>query len=161
MYRLQGKDKIAIAYIGEGAASEGDCHPAMNFAATLKSQTLFFCRNNVYAISTPAYDQYAGDGFAARGISYGIPTIRVDGNDLFAVYNATLKARELIIKEKRPAVIEAITYRVGDHSTSDYSQIYRTESEIAKFKDYLEAIGNPITRLEKYLLKKGLIKAED
>jgi 2-oxoisovalerate dehydrogenase E1 component alpha subunit len=75
----------------------------------------------MYAISTPIDDQYAGDGIVVRGTSYGMPSIRVDGNDLFAVYIATHQARELIIKEKRPALIEAITYRVGDHSTSDFS----------------------------------------
>ena len=133
----------------------------MNFAATLKCQTLFFCRNNLYAISTPCYDQYAGDGIAVRGVAYGIPSIRVDGNDIFAVYNATLKARELILREKRPALIESITYRVGDHSTSDFAQTYRTEKEMEKFKNYLATFGNPIARFEKYLLKRGLIDKDE
>jgi len=96
-YRIKGEDRVAVTYFGEGAASEGDFHPALNFAATLKSQTLFFCRNNMYAISTPIDDQYAGDGIAVRGVGYGIPTIRVDGNDIFAVYAATKKAREMIV----------------------------------------------------------------
>ncbi len=68
-----------MVYFGEGAASEGDFHPALNFASTLKTQTIFFCRNNGYAISTPTTDQFNGDGIAARGPSYGINTIRVDG----------------------------------------------------------------------------------
>jgi len=84
-YRINGDDRIAVTYFGEGAASEGDFHSALNFASTLKCQTLFICRNNGYAISTPIYDQYAGDGIAARGLSYGIPTIRIDGNDVLAV----------------------------------------------------------------------------
>lgn len=87
-YRIQKKDRIAVTYFGEGSASEGDFHPALNFAATLRCQTLFFCRNNMYAISTPIDDQYAGDGIAVRGVSYGMPTIRVDGNDLLAIYSA-------------------------------------------------------------------------
>jgi 2-oxoisovalerate dehydrogenase E1 component alpha subunit len=91
---------------------------------------MFFCRNNMYAISTPIDDQYAGDGIAVRGIAYGMPTIRVDGNDIFAIYNACKQAREIIIKEKRPALVEAISYRVGDHSTSDFSQRYRDEKEM-------------------------------
>jgi len=66
-------------------------------------------------------EQYSGDGIAARGLAYGVETMRVDGNDLFAVYNAVSSARELIIKEKRPVLIEAISYRIGDHSTSDFS----------------------------------------
>jgi|Transcript_3490 2-oxoisovalerate dehydrogenase E1 component alpha subunit len=120
-YRVRGDDRIAVTYFGEGAASEGDFHPALNFAATLRCQTLFYCRNNMYAISTPIDDQYAGDGIVARGVAYGMPSIRVDGNDLFAIYFATKQAREIIIREKRPVLIEAISYRVGDHSTSDFS----------------------------------------
>lgn len=120
-YRISGQDRVAVTFFGEGAASEGDFHSALNFAATLRCQTLFFCRNNMYAISTPIDDQYAGDGIAVRGVAYGMPTIRVDGNDVFAIYNAVKKAREIIIKEKRPALVEAISYRVGDHSTSDFS----------------------------------------
>jgi 2-oxoisovalerate dehydrogenase E1 component alpha subunit len=77
------KKRICITYFGEGAASEGDFHPALNFAATLKSPTIFFCRNNGYAISTPTSDQYRGDGIAVRGPSYGIHTIRVDGMVFF------------------------------------------------------------------------------
>jgi 2-oxoisovalerate dehydrogenase E1 component alpha subunit len=88
-YRINGENRIAVTYFGEGAASEGDFHPALNFAATLRCQTLFYCRNNMYAISTPIDDQYAGDGIAVRGVSYGMPTIRVDGNDVFAIYVAT------------------------------------------------------------------------
>ena len=114
-------DRIAVTYFGEGAASEGDFHSALNFAATLRSQTLFYCRNNMYAISTPIDDQYAGDGIVVRGVAYGMPSIRVDGNDLFAIYHATEEARKLIVKEKRPVLIEAISYRIGDHSTSDFS----------------------------------------
>lgn len=118
-YRINNEDRIAVTYFGEGAASEGDFHPALNFAATLRSQTLFYCRNNMYAISTPIDDQYAGDGIAVRGVAYGMPTIRVDGNDLFAIYCATEEARRLIIKDKMPVLIEAISYRQGNHSTSD------------------------------------------
>lgn len=149
-----------MTYFGEGAASEGDFHAALNFAATLRSQTLFYCRNNMYAISTPIDDQYAGDGIAVRGISYGMPTIRVDGNDLFAIYHATEEARKLIIKEKKPVLIEAISYRVGDHSTSDFSQRYRDETEMKKWKDLLSKFSSPIERFEKYLTGRGLIDAE-
>ncbi len=108
-FRVKNSNKIAVTYFGEGAASEGDFHPALNFAATLKSQTLFLCRNNMYAISTPVDDQYSGDGIAARGPAYGINTIRVDGNDVFAVYNSVKLAREYIIKNKAPALVEIMT----------------------------------------------------
>lgn len=110
-----------MTYFGDGAASEGDFHSALNFAATLRSQSLFYCRNNLFAISTPVDEQYAGDGIGAWGLGYGMATLWVDGNDIFAVYNAVSSARELIMKEKRPVLIEAISYRIGDHSTSDFA----------------------------------------
>ncbi|PFH33033.1 dehydrogenase E1 component family protein [Besnoitia besnoiti] len=147
-FKLGGEDRVAVAFFGEGAASEGDFHAAMNFAATLKSQTLFICRNNGYAISTPVKDQYAGDGIAIRGISYGMQTIRVDGNDLFAALLATKKAREMIVQNREPVLIEFMTYRVGHHSTSDDSFQYRPSGE-------LEAWGqsgvHPIARVRRYL----------
>jgi 2-oxoisovalerate dehydrogenase E1 component alpha subunit len=158
--RIKNEDRIAVTYFGEGAASEGDFHAGMNFAATLRCQTLFYCRNNMYAISTPIDDQYAGDGVAIRGVAYGMPSIRVDGNDIFAVYAATQRARELIIAEKRPVLIEAISYRVGDHSTSDFSQAYRNDTEMKKWKELLKGIKNPIERLERYMLSKNLIKPD-
>uniref|UniRef100_G3RDZ3 2-oxoisovalerate dehydrogenase subunit alpha n=1 Tax=Gorilla gorilla gorilla TaxID=9595 RepID=G3RDZ3_GORGO len=86
-------NRVVICYFGEGAASEGDAHAGFNFAATLECPIIFFCRNNGYAISTPTSEQYRGDGIAARGPGYGIMSIRVDGNDVFAVYNATKEAR--------------------------------------------------------------------
>ncbi len=115
----------------------------------------------MYAISTPIDDQYAGDGIAVRGVAYGMPTIRVDGNDIFAIYNACKEGRELIIKEKRPVLIEAISYRVGDHSTSDFSQRYRDEKEMQKWKELLTKFKSPIDRLEKYMMKRGLVKEGD
>lgn len=156
-YRVQKLNKIAVTYFGEGAASEGDFHPALNFASTLRSQTLFFCRNNMYAISTPIDDQYNGDGIAARGLAYGINTIRVDGNDVFAVYNAVKAAREHIISTGTPALIESMSYRGGDHSTSDFSKMYRHEEEMKKWIEYLESIGDPISRFFVYLKSKNWI----
>jgi len=114
----------------------------------------------MYAISTPIDDQYAGDGIAVRGVSYGMPSIRVDGNDIFAIYHATKTAREIIIKEKRPVTIEAISYRIGDHSTSDFSQRYRDEEEMKKWQELLAKFSSPIDRLEKYLSRRKLITPE-
>lgn len=159
-YRLNGDDRIAVTYFGDGSASEGDFHAALNFAATLRSQTLFFCRNNMWAISTPVDEQYAGDGIGARGLAYGIKTIRVDGNDVFAVYNAVQEARRFIVEEKRPALIEGISYRGGNHSTSDNAGLYRDDAEMAKLNRLLGKLNSPIDRLEKYLLSKGWIEAD-
>jgi len=144
--KREGRPNICICYFGEGAASEGDFHPAMNFAATLKCPVVFFCRNNGYAISTPVAEQYAGDGIGTRGPAYGIHTIRVDGNDMFAVYVATREARKIALQNK-PVMIEAMTYRVGHHSTSDDSTRYRSAEEI----EYWNTKESPIYRLRNYL----------
>lgn len=159
-FRINKENRISLAFFGDGAASEGDFHSAMNFAATLKCQTMFFCRNNMFAISTPVDEQFAGDGIAARGVAYGMNTIRVDGNDLFAVYNAVKSARERIIKEKGPVLIEAISYRGGDHSTSDFSKLYRDEKEMKKVQDLIKKLADPITRLKNYLENKKWIEAD-
>lgn len=120
---------MAACYLGEGAASEGDFPTALNFAATLRSQTLFLCRNNKFAISTPTEDQYACDGIIPRAVSFAIASSRVDGNDALACYEATRFARDYILKNKKPYFLEFMTYRVGDHSTSDNSSMYRKEEE--------------------------------
>jgi len=142
---------VVICYFGEGAASEGDAHAAFNFSATLECPIIFFCRNNGYAISTPVNEQYRGDGIAVRGPAYGMSTIRVDGNDVLAVYNATKAAREIAINENRPVLIEAMTYRIGHHSTSDDSSAYRSVDEVR----YWDQKDHPITRFYHYLLSKG------
>jgi len=145
-----GKSNCTIVYFGEGAASEGDAHAAFNFSATLEAPVIFFCRNNKWAISTPSHEQYRSDGIAGRGMAYGIHTIRVDGNDLFAVYNATKEARKIATEQRKPVLIEAMTYRVGHHSTSDDSLRYRTSDEIGFYRDQT----NPIMRLRNYLVRK-------
>jgi 2-oxoisovalerate dehydrogenase E1 component alpha subunit len=118
----------------------GDAHAAFNFAATLDAPIIFFCRNNGYAISTPTSEQYGGDGIAGKGLGYGLVTMRIDGNDMLAVYNATRRARELALGDgdgrHRPVLIEAMTYRLGHHSTSDDSTAYRCirSSNFAHFR---------------------------
>ncbi|XP_013400822.1 2-oxoisovalerate dehydrogenase subunit alpha, mitochondrial-like isoform X2 [Lingula anatina] len=140
-----------MCYFGEGAASEGDAHAALNFAATLDCPVLFFCRNNGYAISTPTKDQYRGDGIAARGPGYGMAAVRVDGNDVFAMYNVTKEARKLAVEGSRPILIEAMTYRLGHHSTSDDSTVYRSVDEV----NYWDKQDHPISRLRYYMVNKG------
>ncbi|KAG2197832.1 hypothetical protein INT47_009713 [Mucor saturninus] len=149
--KLSGADACSLCFFGEGAASEGDFHAGLNMAATLKSPVIFFCRNNGFAISTPSSEQYKGDGIASRGIGYGIDTIRVDGNDIWAIYNATKAAREMAIKEQKPVLIEAMTYRIGHHSTSDDSTKYRDRKEVEERAQF----DNPVTRLRRYLENKN------
>ncbi|XP_076069867.1 2-oxoisovalerate dehydrogenase subunit alpha, mitochondrial-like [Oratosquilla oratoria] len=145
------KGLCVICYFGEGTSSEGDAHAAFNFSATLDCPIIFFCRNNGYAISTPTSEQYRGDGVASRGPAYGMATIRVDGNDVFAVYNATKAARDIAVKENRPVLIEAMTYRIGHHSTSDDSSAYRSVDEVRNW----DAKRHPIARLRTYMVNKN------
>ncbi|KAI1158254.1 2-oxoisovalerate dehydrogenase alpha subunit [Nemania serpens] len=144
--------RVVAVYFGEGAASEGDFHAALNMAATRSCPVIFICRNNGYAISTPTLEQYRGDGIASRGIGYGIDTIRVDGNDIWAVREVTKKAREMALQDGgKPILIEAMSYRVSHHSTSDDSFAYRARVEVEDWKRR----DNPISRLRKYMEAKG------
>ncbi|KAH6887571.1 thiamine diphosphate-binding protein [Thelonectria olida] len=147
------KARVVAAFFGEGAASEGDFHAALNIAATRGCPVIFICRNNGYAISTPTLDQYRGDGIASRGLGYGIDTIRIDGNDIWAVREATKKAREMALQDGgKPVLIECMTYRVSHHSTSDDSFAYRARVEVEDWKRR----DNPITRLRKWMEAKGI-----
>ncbi|KAL2115998.1 hypothetical protein VTJ04DRAFT_10253 [Mycothermus thermophilus] len=145
--------RVVAAYFGEGAASEGDFHAALNMAATRSCPVIFICRNNGYAISTPTLEQYRGDGIASRGVGYGIDTIRVDGNDFWAVREVTKRAREMALQDGgKPILIEAMTYRVSHHSTSDDSFAYRARVEVEDWKRR----DNPIARLRKWMEAKGI-----
>ncbi|KAL4245556.1 Alpha-ketoacid dehydrogenase complex E1 component [Abortiporus biennis] len=146
----RGKN-CAVVYFGEGAASEGDFHAGMLLASTVPSPTLFIARNNGFAISTPASEQYHGDGIAARGPGYGIDTVRVDGNDVLAVLSAVREARRRCLEQGRAVLVEAMTYRVGHHSTSDDSFAYRPRQEVEDRK----RIDNPIARYKKFLESRG------
>ncbi|PXF30887.1 3-methyl-2-oxobutanoate dehydrogenase [Pokkaliibacter plantistimulans] len=148
--KAQGKANCVICYFGEGAASEGDFHAALNMAGVLKTPTIFFCRNNGYAISTPTSEQFAGDGIAPRGVAYGLKSIRVDGNDVLAVLKATQEARRLAVEQHQPVLIEAMTYRLGAHSSSDDPSGYRSrkEEELWRQKD-------PVIRFKNWLVQQG------
>jgi len=150
--KLLGNPRVTITYFGEGAASEGDFHAGANFAATLGGATIFFCRNNKFAISTHFTDQFAGDGIAPRGLAYGMNTIRVDGNDVFAVHEVTKAARKLALETQKPVMIEAMSYRVGHHSTSDDSSRYRPMEEVKEWADRC-----PIQRLQAYMFAQDWI----
>ena len=148
--KLAGYEGITVTYFGEGAASEGDFHAAMNFASTLSCPVLFFCRNNGWAISTPSDEQYTGDGIAGRGQAYGMPAIRVDGMDALAMYHATKAARQYIVENQSPVILEAMSYRTSHHSTSDDSSRYREISEMKAWK-----ARDPVSRFQVWLEGKG------
>ncbi|EGG11462.1 uncharacterized protein MELLADRAFT_46840 [Melampsora larici-populina 98AG31] len=140
--------RCVVCYIGEGAASEGDFHAGVNMASVLGGPIVFFIRNNGFAISTPSNQQFKGDGIASRAIGYGIKAIRVDGNDPIAVYLACKEARRLAIQgEGEPILVEAMTYRVGHHSTSDDSSAYRNRSEVDEWRKK----DNPVDRMRRFL----------
>lgn len=145
--KLQGLDAVTLCYFGEGAASEGDFHAGLNMAAVQQAPVIFFCRNNGYAISTPADEQYKGNGIASRGIGYGVKTLRIDGNDILAVIRATQTARAYALAENAPVLIEAMSYRLGAHSTSDDPSGYRTKEEEDKWQ-----ANDPILRMKNWML---------
>lgn len=154
--KVQKEKTVAVCYFGEGASSEGDFHAGLNFAAVRKAPAIFFCRNNGYAISTPASAQFASEGIVPKAVGYGMEGFRVDGNDFFAVYDVVQKARKHCVEGKGPVLIEAMTYRMGAHSTSDDPTRYRTEDEVKKW-----SAKDPIARLGKFLEKNKLWSKKD
>ncbi|KNA14227.1 hypothetical protein SOVF_109410 [Spinacia oleracea] len=155
--KMDNKDACVVAYMGDGCTSEGDFHAGMNFAAVMEVPIVFICRNNGYAISTPITDQFRSDGVVVKGQAYGIRSIRVDGNDALAVYNVVQTARQMAISEQRPILVEALTYRVGHHSTSDDSTKYRPASEIEHWK----IAKSPITKFRTWIERNGWWNEED
>ncbi|KAH7671045.1 2-oxoisovalerate dehydrogenase E1 component alpha subunit protein [Dioscorea alata] len=149
--KMDRKNACAITYFGDGATSEGDFHAALNFAAVLEVPIIFFCRNNGWAISTPTTEQFRSDGAVIKGQAYGIRSIRVDGNDALAVYSAVRAAREMVISECQPVFVEALTYRVGHHSTSDDSTKYRPLDEI----EHWRTARDPVSRYRKWIERNG------
>nr|WP_285759556.1 thiamine pyrophosphate-dependent enzyme [Nocardiopsis ansamitocini] len=133
--RLRGGPGCAIAYFGDGASSEGDVHEAMNFAGVFGSPVVFFCQNNQWALSVPNSAQVAGGSIAARGAGYGMPGVTVDGQDVVAVFEATRAALERARAGGGPTVIEALTYRVNPHSTSDDAGRYRDPAEELRWRE--------------------------
>ena len=127
--RLRGTGQVALAFLGEGTASQGDFHTALNFSGVLRAPVVYVIRNNGYAISTPESRQTAATSLAARAAGYGMAGVRVDGNDLLAVVNVVGEAVRWAREGNGPTLIEALTYRMGAHSSADDPSAYRTEGE--------------------------------
>ncbi|XP_010459854.1 PREDICTED: 2-oxoisovalerate dehydrogenase subunit alpha 1, mitochondrial-like [Camelina sativa] len=155
--KMEKKNACAVTFIGDGGTSEGDFHAGLNFAAVMEAPVVFLCRNNGWAISTHTSEQFRSDGIVVKGQAYGIRSIRVDGNDALAVYSAVRSAREMAVTEQRPVLIEAMTYRVGHHSTSDDSAKYRAADEIQHWK----TSRNPVNRFKKWVDDNGWWSEED
>jgi pyruvate dehydrogenase E1 component alpha subunit len=153
--KLDNTGGAAITYFGDGASSQGDVHEAMNFAAVYGLPVVFFCQNNGWAISVPTERQVGGGSVAARAAGYGIEGVRVDGNDVVAVFEATSEALQRGRDGGGPTVIEAMTYRLGPHSTSDDPSRYRTLEE-----ERARAEQDPITRAARQLSADDVAAAE-
>ena len=132
--RLKKEDTAALVYFGDGGTSSSDFHSGMNFAGVFKTPTVFLCRNNGYAISVPTERQTATAGFAEKGDAYGVPGIRVDGNDIFAVIKVTRDAVARAARGDGATLIEAMTYRLAGHSTSDDPKAYRSDASLEPWK---------------------------
>jgi pyruvate dehydrogenase E1 component alpha subunit len=149
--KIMGKDDVSMVYFGEGTSSTGEFHVGMNFAGVWKAPCVFICRNNGWAISVPREKQTAAKTFASKAVGYGMPGIRVDGNDILAVLQVAQEAIDRARAGDGPTLIEALTYRVQGHSSSDDPSVYRDpkEPEIWEKRD-------PLNRMRNYLTHRGL-----
>jgi pyruvate dehydrogenase E1 component alpha subunit/2-oxoisovalerate dehydrogenase E1 component alpha subunit len=143
---------IAVGFCGDGATSQPDFHAALNFAGVAKAPCVIVCQNNQWSISVPVARQTASATIAIKGRAYGVPSVRVDGNDLLAVYKVVKEAADRARTGHGPTFVEALTYRIGAHSTSDDPTRYRSDAEVEVWrkKDLLD-------RLRRYLVLEGLV----
>lgn len=152
--QADGTDAVSIAYFGDGATSEGDVTEAMIFAATYAAPVIFFCQNNQYAISEPVGLQ-AQRPIAERAPGFGIPSVRVDGNDVLAVLAVTRSALDRARSGGGPTFVEAVTYRMGPHTTADDPTRYRDPAELEQW-----AAKDPLSRVAAYLRAEGVLTEE-
>jgi pyruvate dehydrogenase E1 component alpha subunit/2-oxoisovalerate dehydrogenase E1 component alpha subunit len=149
--RHKGKDDIAAAYLGDGATSSPDFHAAMNFAGVWKAPVVFVCQNNQWAISVPVTAQTAVSDLTLKAAGYGVPAVRVDGNDVLAVYAAVRRAVERARNGEGPTFIECVTFRMGGHSSSDDPTRYREEAQVEEWRK-----KDPVARFRRHLEGRGL-----
>lgn len=142
--RVSGGREVMLAYLGDGATSTSDFHSALTFAAVWKAPVVFLCQNNHWAISNPTSRQTAAETLAVKADGYGLPGVRVDGNDALAVFAATRAAVERARRGEGPTLVEAETYRIGAHSSSDDPSRYRDEREVELWKG-----RDPLQRMRK------------
>ncbi len=147
---LKGSDRIALTSFGDGATSEGDFHEAMNFAAVYQTPTVFLCQNNGYAISYPISEQTRSESIAIKAEAYGMPGVQVDGNDVVAVLVAVREAVSMARAGEGPTLIEAVTFRMGPHTTADDPTRYRSDEEGAHWEE-----RDPLERVRLLLERQG------
>ena len=149
--KLRGEKAVAVTLGGDGSTSEGDFHEAMNCAGVFQTNSVFVIQNNQWAISIPLHQQTAAETLAQKAHAYGFPGIQVDGNDVFAVYAAAGEALARARSGGGPTLIEAVTYRLGDHTTADDASRYREDEEVAEWQQ-----RDPILRLRLFLQGRDL-----
>jgi len=149
--RYRRDPAVMVAYFGDGATSKGDFHEGFNMAGVFRLPVVFICQNNQWAISVPLSGQTAADTLAQKAVAYGFEGVQVDGNDVFAVYRATLDALEKARSGGGPTFIECLTYRMANHTTSDDAARYRSPEEVESWR-----LRDPLQRLERFLANKGL-----
>jgi 2-oxoisovalerate dehydrogenase E1 component alpha subunit len=147
--RLDGSSACSLAYFGDGSASEGDFHEGANLASVFHAPVILFCQNNGWAISVPTADQTRGEIWR-RAAALGFPGVLVDGNDVLAVHRVTREARDRALAGDGPTLIEALTYRIGAHSTADDAGRYRDDAEVERAR-----AGDPIARYRTWMLASG------
>ncbi len=153
---IKNEKKVVVVFFGDGAASEGDCHEALNFATVFNVPVIFMCVNNQYAISVPLSRQMKAKTIVQRAVAYDMPGIRIDGNDILAVYSATKEAVTRAREGGGPTLIEAVTYRLAPHTTADDPKRYRTDEEVAVWQR-----REPLVRFRQYMYDKKLISKEE
>lgn len=146
------EDSVTVAFMGDGATSEGDAHEALNLAAVFQAPCVFFVQNNQWAISVPVARQHAAQSLAHRAAGYGMPAVRVDGNDVLACFAVMTEAAQRAREGGGPTFIEALTYRMGPHTTSDDPTRYRSAQEVERW-----AARDPIQRYETHLRSVGVL----
>jgi pyruvate dehydrogenase E1 component subunit alpha len=149
-------DVVCVGYMGDGASSSGDFHAAANFAGVFRLPVVFFCQNNQWAISVPLARQTASASIAIKAEAYGFPGVRVDGNDLFAVIDATREAVERARRGEGPTLVEAVTFRMGGHSSSDDPTRYRDAELVAEWER-----RDPLARLRVWMRAGGYLADGD
>ncbi len=154
--KIRGDDLVTLTTFGDGATSSGEFHSAMNFAGVFKAPTVFVCENNQYAISVPVERQTASSSIAIKAAAYGFGGVRVDGNDLFAVYSTVKDAVNKARKESLPTLVECVTYRLQSHSTADDWKRYRSAEEVERWRHL-----DPLKRLRLYMQNVRKIWSEE
>ena len=150
--KYRGTDEVVMVFFGDGATSEGDFHEGLNFAAVFQVPAVFVCQNNQWAISVPLKHQTHTRTLVQKAVAYGMPGIRVDGNDLLAVYAAAGEAVDRARSGGGPTLIECVTYRVAMHTTADDPKRYRSAEEVEAWQE-----RDPLPRFQRYLVKKGVL----